>query len=56
MQSRPDESLLCNSRIKAQFRNNHLPRRHALDNIFIGRLVDGKEYTDIVPSTLRFSN
>ena len=56
MQDRPEERLLCSSRIKAQCKSNHLPRRHALDNAFIGRHVDGKGYNDIIPSTLRFSD
>ena len=54
MQDRPEERLLCSSRIKAQCKSNHLPRGHALDNVFIGRFVDGKGYTDIIPSTLSF--
>ena len=56
MQDRPEEQLLCNFQIKAHCRSNHLPRRDALENVFIGRLVDGNRYTDIVPSTLRFSD
>ena len=54
MQDRPQERLLCSSHIKAQRKSNHLPRGHALDNVFIGRFVDGKGYTDTIPSTLSF--
>ena len=41
---------------KAQCKNNNLPRRHVTNGIFIRGLVDGKRYTDIHTSTLRFSD
>ena len=41
---------------KTKFKNNNLPRRHATNGIFIRGLVDGKRYTDIHISTLRFSD
>ena len=41
---------------KTQCKNNNLPRRHATNGIFIRGLVDGKRYTDIHTSTLRFSD
>ena len=56
MQDRHEERLFCNSRIKAQMMSNHLPHPHALDKVFIERLVDGKGYTVIFPSILRFSD
>ena len=41
---------------KTPCKNNNLPQRHATNGIFIRGLVDGKRYTDIHTSTLRFSD
>ena len=41
---------------KTQCKNNNSPRQHAINGIFIRGLFDGKRYTDIHTSTLRFSD
>ena len=41
---------------KVQCKNNNLPRRHAVNGIFIRGFVDGKRYTDIHTSALRVSD
>ena len=41
---------------KTQCKNNNSPRQHATNGIFIRGLFDGKRYTDIHTSTLRFSD
>ena len=41
---------------KTQCKNNNLPQLHATNGIFIRGLADGKRYTDIRTSTIRFSD